>query len=123
MSAELAGDDLDDVVGSDRGDLVEAGAELVGEDVGEQSGAGGDELGELDVGRSELLEGAAELVGARCTAALRTSASGEPGAVAHEDRSGAGGAASDGATGRGPDDRRMVGVRQGVSSTSNTRQR
>ena len=59
MVAELGGDDLDDVRGRHGWDLVEAGAELVGEDVGEQAGARGDELGQLDVGRSELFEGAA----------------------------------------------------------------
>jgi hypothetical protein len=56
---ELGGDDLDDVRGRHGWDLVEAGAELVGEDLGEQAGARGDELGQLDVGRSELFEGAA----------------------------------------------------------------
>ena len=55
--AELGGDHgVRRRPGGDRRHLVEAGPELVGEHVGEQARARRDQLGQLHVGRAELLE-------------------------------------------------------------------
>src|SRR3546814_14752000 len=63
MVPELGGADLDDVRGRHGRDLVKAGAELVGEDLGEQAGARRDRLGPLYVCRFELFERPATLRG------------------------------------------------------------
>src|SRR3546814_19287674 len=96
MVPELGGEDLDDVRGRHGRDLVKAGAELVGEDLGEQAGARGAELGQLDVGRSELSEGAAKFVGAGGAARFVSGPSRQADAVAGQDGAGPGRSAGDG---------------------------